>query len=212
MRRARDADNGINEFMVVALAGRCGRLGVTRLSLNFAVMRAALENGERIGAGPVARLWRSMLLLASRWWQIETLHRFNAKFQPGWQPRYLCYESGRQLPRVALAALEAEAFLVPPGIVRRALRRGAAQPLVEVDLRPGPASAGHSPAVITPILSGPTVAAGSRRGPTTPAGHAAMVASRPGEADRIPTDLTSSSTSARGSCRLDRPDTPMYPM
>jgi len=32
-------------------------------------------------------------------------------------------------------ALEAEAFLVPPGIVRRALRRGAAQPLVEVDLR-----------------------------------------------------------------------------
>jgi lysyl-tRNA synthetase class 2 len=124
MRRAGDADNGINEFMVVALAGAGAELGVTRLSLNFAVMRAALENGDRIGAGPVARLWRSTLLLASRWWQIETLHRFNAKFQPGWVPRYLCYESGRQLPRVALAALEAESFLVPPGVVRRALRRG----------------------------------------------------------------------------------------
>ena len=136
MRRARDADNGINEFMVVALSGAAAELGVSRLSLNFAVMRAALENGERIGAGPVARLWRSMLLFASRWWQIETLHRFNAKFQPGWEPRYLCYESGRQLPRVALAALEAEAFLVPPGIVRRALRRGDVLPVrspVEVD-------------------------------------------------------------------------------
>jgi lysyl-tRNA synthetase class 2 len=120
MRRARDADNGISEFMVVVLACAGAELGVTRLSLNFAAMRAALENGERIGAGPVARLWRSTLLLASRWWQIETLRRFNAKFQPGWEPRYLCYESGRQLPRVALAALEAEAFLVRPGIVRRA--------------------------------------------------------------------------------------------
>jgi len=129
MRRARDADNGINEFMVVALSGAAAELGVSRLSLNFAVMRAALENGERIGAGPVARLWRSVLLFASRWWQIETLHRFNAKFQPGWEPRYLCYESSRQLPRVALAALEAEAFLVPPGIVRRALRRGDVFPV-----------------------------------------------------------------------------------
>jgi lysyl-tRNA synthetase class 2 len=123
MRRARDADNGINEFMVVALVETCPNLGVTRLSLNFAVMRAALENGARIGAGPVARAWRWILLLASRWWQIETLHRFNAKFQPGWEPRYLCYESGAQLPRVALAALEAESFLVQPGVLRHLLRR-----------------------------------------------------------------------------------------
>jgi lysyl-tRNA synthetase class 2 len=123
MRRARDADNGVNEFMVVALVTACPDLGVSRLSLNFAVMRAALEHGERIGAGPVARAWRSTLLLASRWWQIETLHRFNAKFQPAWEPRYLCFESGRVLPRVTLAALEAEAFLVLPGLVRRLLRR-----------------------------------------------------------------------------------------
>jgi lysyl-tRNA synthetase, class II len=122
MRRARDSDNGINEFLVVALVGACSELGVTRLSLNFAVMRAALEQGERIGAGPVARAWRWTLLQASRRWQVETLHRFNAKFQPVWEPRYLCYESGRVLPRAALAALEAEEFLVLPGIVRRILR------------------------------------------------------------------------------------------
>jgi lysyl-tRNA synthetase, class II len=122
MRRCRDSDNGVSEFLVAALVAACPDLGVTWLSLNFAVMRAALAQGERIGAGPVARAWRSTLLLASRWWQIETLHRFNAKFQPAWKPRYLCFESGRVLPRVALAALEAEAFIVPPGIVRRLLR------------------------------------------------------------------------------------------
>jgi lysyl-tRNA synthetase, class II len=123
MRRSPDSDNGVNEFLVAELVAACPDLGVTRLSLNFAVMRAALAQGERIGAGPVARAWRSMLLLASRWWQIETLHRFNAKFRPAWEPRYLCFESSRVLPRVALAALEAEAFLVPPRIVRRLLRR-----------------------------------------------------------------------------------------
>ncbi|HEX6756565.1 MAG TPA: phosphatidylglycerol lysyltransferase domain-containing protein [Mycobacteriales bacterium] len=123
MRRARDADNGLNEFLVVALAAAAPALGVRRLSLNFAVLRAALERGERLGAGPVSRAWRALLLLASHWWQIETLYRFNAKFRPAWEPRFLCYPSARDLPRVALAALEAEAFLARPGAVRRLLRR-----------------------------------------------------------------------------------------
>ena len=84
----------------------------------------------------MARLWRSVLLFASRWWQLETLHRFNAKFQPGWEPRYLCSSPAGSCPGSRLAALEAEAFLVPPGIVRRALRRGDVFPVrspVEVD-------------------------------------------------------------------------------
>lgn len=34
--------------------------------------------------------------------QIVSLYRFNAKFSPRWQPRYLLYGS---LPRTALAAL-----------------------------------------------------------------------------------------------------------
>jgi lysyl-tRNA synthetase, class II len=119
MRRARDADNGLTEFLVVRLAAAAPELGVRRLSLNFAVLRAALEQGSRLGAGPVARAWRGVLVLASRWWQIETLYRFNAKFQPVWEPRFLCYPRGRDLPRIALAALEAEAFLVRPHTFRR---------------------------------------------------------------------------------------------
>jgi lysyl-tRNA synthetase, class II len=94
---------------------------VSRLPLNFAVFRAALERGERIGAGPVCRLWRAVLVFASRWWQIETLYRFNAKFCPEWTPRYLSFPGTRELPRIAVAALEAEAFLVRPRTLDRLL-------------------------------------------------------------------------------------------
>jgi lysyl-tRNA synthetase class 2 len=84
-----------------------------------------LERGERLGAGPFLRAWRAVLLFASRWFQIESLYRFNAKFRPVWEPRYVCYPTARDLPRVAIAALEAEAFLVWPRfprLVRRAHR------------------------------------------------------------------------------------------
>ena len=124
MRRDRSADNGLNELLIVKLIAAGPALGVTRLSLNFAVFRSALERGTRIGAGPVARLCRSVLVFASRWWQIETLYRFNAKFRPAWQPRFVSFPSTRDLPRIAVAALEAEAFLVRPWPVRRLLRRG----------------------------------------------------------------------------------------
>ncbi len=122
MRRDRTADNGLNEFLIAELLAACPALGVRRLSLNFAVFRSALERGARIGAGPVCRLWRSVLVFASRWWQIETLYRFNAKFQPAWEPRFVSFPSTRDLPRIAVAALEAEAFLVRPRPVKRLLR------------------------------------------------------------------------------------------
>ena len=70
-------------------------------------------------------MWRELLLIASRWFQIESLYRFNAKFRPVWEPRYVCYPAGRDLPRVALAALEAEAFLVWPGQWWRSWRADA---------------------------------------------------------------------------------------
>jgi lysyl-tRNA synthetase class 2 len=116
MRRDRTADNGLNELLIARALEAAPRMGVARVSLNFAVFRSALERGERLGAGPVLRAWRAVLILASRWWQIESLYRFNAKFRPIWEPRFVCYPSARDLPRVGLAALEAEAFLVRPRI------------------------------------------------------------------------------------------------
>lgn len=123
MRRDRTADPGLNEFLIVAALRAAPDLGVHRLSLNFAVFRSALERGERLGAGPVIRVWRGLLVFASRWFQIESLYRFNAKFRPIWEPRYICYPGVADLPRIAIAALEAEAFLVWPRPSLRWLRR-----------------------------------------------------------------------------------------
>lgn len=114
MRRDRDADPGLNELMIVAALRAADELGVRRVSLNFAVFRSALERGARLGAGPVLRAWRGVLLVASRRFQIESLYRFNAKFRPVWEPRFVCYRNAREIPRVTIAALEAESFLVWP--------------------------------------------------------------------------------------------------
>jgi lysyl-tRNA synthetase class 2 len=134
MRRDRAADPGLNELLIVVALRAAPDLGVARLSLNFAAFRSALERGGRLGAGPILRLWRQLLLIASRWFQIESLYRFNAKFRPGWEPRFICYPTARDLPRVAVAALEAEAFLVWPN-QWLAMRRARRLPVV-VDTRP----------------------------------------------------------------------------
>lgn len=130
MRRDRSAEAGLNEFLITAALRACPSLGVKRMSLNFAVFRSALERGGRLGAGPILRAWRGLLVFASRWFQIESLYRFNAKFQPEWVPRYIVYPAARDLPRIAVAALEAEAFIVWPhpriSQARRLLRLGPA--------------------------------------------------------------------------------------
>lgn len=114
MRRDREADNGLMEFMVAALVKEAPGLGVERISLNFAVFRSAFEEGARIGAGPVIRAWRSLLLFLSRWWQLESLYRSNVKYAPQWVPRFLCYGERRELAAIGVAAAIAEGFLVLP--------------------------------------------------------------------------------------------------
>ena len=123
MRRDRASDNGLVEYMVATLMREAPRLGVTRVSLNFAVFRAVFADGARIGAGPVLRLWRAMLLVASRWFQLESLYRSNVKYSPQWLPRFLCFEDVRDLAKVGLASAVAEGFLVVPSL-RTLLRRG----------------------------------------------------------------------------------------
>ncbi|HTZ91529.1 MAG TPA: phosphatidylglycerol lysyltransferase domain-containing protein [Streptosporangiaceae bacterium] len=123
MRRDRSAAPGLNDFLIVEAIRAAADLGVKRISLNFAVFRAALERGERIGAGPVTRAWRGFLLFLSRWFQIESLYKFNAKFSPEWVPRFLVFPSTRDAPRIGFAALEAEAFLVWPTIEIRRIGR-----------------------------------------------------------------------------------------
>ncbi|WP_426594057.1 bifunctional lysylphosphatidylglycerol synthetase/lysine--tRNA ligase LysX [Cellulomonas sp. McL0617] len=116
MRRDPTADNGLVELMVASLAERANAFGAGRLSLNFAMFREAFERGAEVGAGPIARLWRSSLVLASRNWQLESLYRSNAKYQPEWQPRFICFEYTSDLPRIGTAAGSAEGFLTRPSL------------------------------------------------------------------------------------------------
>jgi lysyl-tRNA synthetase class 2 len=154
MRGDRTAGNGLVELMVVSTVQAAPELGVRRISLNFAVLRSVFARAEELGAGPAVRFWRRVLQLASRFWQIESLYRANAKYQPSWQPRYLCFPTARDLPRIAVAALRAEAFL-PTGRrarsgpdreaqVREAQVREAQ--VREAQVREAPAGDGERPA------------------------------------------------------------------
>ncbi|MFD7631751.1 bifunctional lysylphosphatidylglycerol synthetase/lysine--tRNA ligase LysX [Streptomyces sp. NPDC059851] len=116
MRRDPNAPNGVMEFMVAQLCAAAPGLGVRRISLNFAVFRSAFEEGGRIGAGPVLRLWRRLLLFFSRWWQLEALYRSNVKYGPEWYPRFLCYQDAGSLARVSLASGIAEGFVSVPSL------------------------------------------------------------------------------------------------
>ena len=119
MRRDPAADPGMNDFMIVAALQQAERFGIRRISLNFAMLRQAFAQGERLGAGWAARSWAALLRQLSRWFQLESLYRFNAKFGPTWVPRYLCYPGVAALARVAYAAMEAEAFVQRPALLAR---------------------------------------------------------------------------------------------
>jgi lysyl-tRNA synthetase class 2 len=125
MVRDRDADPGLNELLIVKAIEASKGLGIARISLNFAVFRAALERGEKLGAGPITRMWRNVLIFFSRWYQIESLYKFNSKFRPEWVPRFVVFKNTRDIPRVGLAYAEAEGFIVPPGLPWR--KKGEAE-------------------------------------------------------------------------------------
>jgi len=154
MRRDRSSDNGLVEFVVAELVEAAARLGVERISMNFAVFRAVFEEGARIGAWPVLRAWRRLLVFFSHWFQLESLYRSNVKYRPEWVPRYLCFEDLRDLAKVGLASVIAEGFVVRPSM-RTLLRRGAPVP----EQAPGqPAQTGLAkvaPAEPASVESGP---------------------------------------------------------
>jgi lysylphosphatidylglycerol synthetase-like protein (DUF2156 family) len=108
-------DPPLHLWVVHAALGMVGVNGPLRLSLNFAMLRSVFDRAGRLGAGPVLRIWHRLLLMASPFWQIESLYRANAKYRPGWRPRFLCFPTMRDL-RVGLAALRAESFVATPRV------------------------------------------------------------------------------------------------
>jgi lysyl-tRNA synthetase, class II len=111
MRRDRQAENGLNEFMVTKLIEACPAMGVRRISLNFAMFRSVFRAADQVGAGPVTRASDAVLGIVSRFYQLETLYRSNQKYQPEWVPRFICYAQPLTVVRAAVAAGTAEGFL-----------------------------------------------------------------------------------------------------
>ena len=111
MRRSGDSVSGVNELLISETIEYARANGIAKLSLNFATFRSIFEKGERLGAGPITRFSHRVLILLSRFVQMESLYRFNAKFQPTWEPRYVLFPKVGHLGRVAIAILRVESFL-----------------------------------------------------------------------------------------------------
>jgi lysylphosphatidylglycerol synthetase-like protein (DUF2156 family) len=117
MRRDRgEHPNGLIDFALVSTIEYLKEQGHQGLSLNFAALRSILE-GER-GDGVTQRVERWALKKMSSFLQIETLWRFNAKYEPVWLPRYVVYDTAEHLVPVVLAILRAESLSEVPVIGR----------------------------------------------------------------------------------------------
>jgi lysyl-tRNA synthetase class 2 len=114
MRRDPETPNGLMEFLVARAVELLRERGTEELSLNFAAFSRLLHSPR----GPAERVVGRFLSLADSFFQIERLYRFNAKFFPCWEPRYLLFEGRLGLPRAGLAALWAEGQLRKPALRR----------------------------------------------------------------------------------------------
>jgi lysyl-tRNA synthetase class 2 len=110
MRREHDTPNGLTEFMVVRGIEALRERGIEELSLNFAAFARLMHSPST----PIERLLGKLATVFNPYFQIESLYRFNAKFFPRWEPRYLLFTGPLGLPRAGVAALWAEGQLPKP--------------------------------------------------------------------------------------------------
>ncbi len=115
MRRDPGTPNGLTEFLVVSAATLLRERGLTEMSLNFAAFAKWMHSPEK----RYERWLGKLVALGNPFFQIESLYRFNAKFFPRWEPRYLVYEGALGLPRASIAAMWAEGQLPKPSLRRR---------------------------------------------------------------------------------------------
>jgi lysyl-tRNA synthetase class 2 len=108
--------NGLLDFALVNTIEHVRATGGTGLSLNFAAMRSVLE-GEH-GDGLTQRVERWALRRLSGALQIESLWRFNAKYDPAWSPRYVVWDSAEQFVPTLVQILRTESLTDLPVVGR----------------------------------------------------------------------------------------------
>jgi len=116
--------NGLLDFALCSTIAHLKERGMRGLSLNFAAMRSILEGDS--GDGVTQRVERWAIRRLSGALQIETLWRFNSKYEPHWLPRYIVFDSAEQFVPVAVQIMRAESLTEIP-VIGRLLTTGAAK-------------------------------------------------------------------------------------
>ncbi len=129
MRRDRgDHPNGLLDFALCKTISYLAENGGTGLSLNFAVLRSALAADGDITLSQRVERW--LLLKLSGFLQIESLWKFNAKYEPTWQPRYIVYDSPEQFLPSVVSFLRAESVSDVPVLGRLFTSKHRSQAIV----------------------------------------------------------------------------------
>jgi len=139
--------NGLLDFALCATIEELKARGATGLSLNFAVLRSALAADGQISLAQRVERWT--LLRLSGYLQIESLWKFNDKYQPTWQPRYIVYDSPELFLPSVISFLRAESVSDVPVLGRlfsskkrsSAVVIGSGGAVIDADL----VSEGHEP-------------------------------------------------------------------
>jgi lysylphosphatidylglycerol synthetase-like protein (DUF2156 family) len=135
--------NGLLDFALCSTIEHLREQGQRGLSLNFSAMRSTLEGDT--GDGLTQRMERWALRRLSGALQIETLWKFNSKYEPDWLPRYGVFDSAEQFAPALVTILRAESLsevpvigrlLTPPGTRRR--KRQARKVAASAGTAPGP--------------------------------------------------------------------------
>ena len=109
MPRLRETPNGFNEWLICEALTWAREAGFERVSLNFAPFAALLAPEQDLST--LQAVQRRALLTLKGHFQLDNLLAFNRKFFPAWERRFVVFERRRDLPRVGVAALAAEAYL-----------------------------------------------------------------------------------------------------
>jgi lysyl-tRNA synthetase class 2 len=109
MPRRHQTPNGFIEWLICEAIEWARASGHDYVSLNFSPFAALLAPEAQLT--PAQQVQRRALLSLKGHFQLDNLLAFNRKFFPSWERRFIVYEHRRDLPRVGIAALAAEAYL-----------------------------------------------------------------------------------------------------
>jgi lysyl-tRNA synthetase class 2 len=109
MPRLRSTPNGFNEWLICVAIEWARSHGYEHVSLNFAPFAALFAPEADLSS--MQEVQRRALYVLKGHFQLDNLLAFNGKFFPRWERRFVVYERRRDLPRVGIAALAAEAYL-----------------------------------------------------------------------------------------------------